>query len=249
MLKRLIFLLLIFLLIAYQYGIVIFLISSTYFASLWAFLLVGIFCFIFLFSDKLILFTLRPVPFSARDSSSHLENVGRLIGLKSLKVFHVKGRGIFTLKGLFGGRYVCIGRELITTEVKRNPRAMQEIVNLAIISSEKSYQIFDQTLYCLINLLFLPATTLERFLALNFLSSFLVWVYYPVKYLILGSVFIERDSIKEEILSILKISPRELEFLKLKYQLVYQDPVDILISSKAIMCDPKEQFQTDLSLA
>lgn len=243
MFKRLIFLLLIFLLIAYQYGILIFLISSTFFASIWAITLVVTLLFIFIFSDKLILFSLKPVPFASRKMASHLDNVARLIGLKSIKIFHVKGRCIYTFRGILGGRYICVGRDLISSQEKNSSEDIRELINLSIISSDKRYQLVDQTLYCLVKLLFLPATTLESFFKLNFISSFLVWIYYPVKSLVIGTISLEEERINEKIYNVLRLSSKELGFLRLKYNLSLEDSVDILISSKSII--RPEQFHEE----
>lgn len=246
MFKRLLFLFLVFLLIAYQYGIVIFLVSSTYFASLWAILIFAVTLLIFLFSDKLILFSMRPVPITAKRTSSRLNSIVRFLDLSSISIFHIRGKAIYTFRGFLGGRYLCIGRDLLK---ENNEAELTEIINLAVVSSEKPFQLIDQTLYCLIKLLFLPATTLERFLKYNFVSSFLVWIYYPVKSLILTSVYQESESIKEDIYECLEMTERELNFLKVKYNLHYNDPLETLISSNLVMGQGSHSFEHNPALS
>lgn len=247
MVKRLFFLFLVFLLIAYQYGIVIFLLSSTYFASVWAIMIFVITVLIFLFSDKLILFSFRPVPISAKRTSSRLNSIVRFLDLKKIFIFNIRGKGIYTFRGLLGARYLCIGRDLLKNN---NESELIDIINLGIISSERPFQLIDQTLYCLIKMLFLPATLLESVLKYNFLSSFLIWIYDPIKTLILTSIYQEFESIRDEVYEYLDMTESELNFLKLKYNLHYDDdPIDTLISSNLVMSDSKYKFDVKPELS
>lgn len=131
-----------------------------------------------------------------------------------------------------GARYICIGRELLKN---RTSQELSEIYFLGLISSFKTLQKIDQTIFCLLYLLYLPSKLLEKIIPHNFVSTIINWLYYPVKTSSLKMLNIEDSDSEIEAARFLGFQDRDINYSSKKYNIHNETELYSLVSSKYII--------------